>query len=80
MKLHIKVFASLRQKYPDINDFNPLIIDIEKCTKIIDIIKLLDFTTDEVHLILLNGIKASIDTSIEEDESILSLFPPIGGG
>ena len=80
MKLYIKVFASLRQKYPDINDLNPLTINIEKGTKIIDIIKLLDFTKDQVHLILLNGHKASIDTSIEEDGSILSLFPPIGGG
>ncbi len=80
MKVYVKVFASLRQKYPDINDLNPLTIDIKKSTKIIEIIALLDFTKDQVHLILLNGHKVSIDTSIEEDESILSLFPPIGGG
>ncbi|MHA1223003.1 MAG: MoaD/ThiS family protein [Candidatus Heimdallarchaeaceae archaeon] len=80
MKIYVKVFASLRKKYPQVNDLNPLILNVKKGISIADLIKTLDLDLDEINLILLNGKKVKIQDTIEIEESIISLFPPIGGG
>ncbi len=80
MKIYVKVFASLRKKYPQVNDLKPLILNVKKGISIADLIKTLDLDLDEINLILLNGKKVKIQDTIEIEESIISLFPPIGGG
>ena len=80
MEIYVKVFATLRKKYPDINDLNPLKIEIESGISVSQIIVKLGYALTEIHLILLNGKKLDSETLIEEEESILSLFPPVGGG
>ncbi len=79
MKIYVKVFASLRKKYPDVNDLNPLVLDIQKGIIIEELIFKLDFSLDEIKIILRNGIRVSLESVIEEDD-IISLFPAIGGG
>ncbi|MHA1668337.1 MAG: MoaD/ThiS family protein [Candidatus Heimdallarchaeaceae archaeon] len=80
MKIYVKVFASLRKKYPQVNDLKPLILNVKKGISIADLIKTLDLDLDEINLILLNGKKVKTQDTIEIEESIISLFPPIGGG
>ncbi len=80
MKIYVKVFASLRKKYPEINDLNPLVMEISKGTTILKLIETLEFNVEEVKIILLNGLKVSPDKSIDDEESIISLFPAVGGG
>ncbi len=80
MKVLVKVFATLRKKYPEINDMNPLVLEFEEGVTAKEIIKKLDFQISEIHLILLNGRKIKPETSISDNNGILSLFPPIGGG
>jgi sulfur carrier protein ThiS len=80
MKIFVKVFATLRQKYPEINDLNPLEMDINKGTTLSQIIDKLGFEPDEVKIILVNGLKASLDDVVEKEDCIISLFPAVGGG
>ena len=80
MKIFVKVFATLRKKYPEVNDLNPLELDIEKDTTIAQIISKLGFEQEEVRIILVNGHKALLDDTIKEEMSIISLFPAVGGG
>ena len=80
MKLFVKVFATLRRKYPEINDLNPLVLEVKKGIKISKVLEQLGFDISEIHLFLLNGKKVDAETKINESESILSLFPPVGGG
>ncbi|MHA1115042.1 MAG: MoaD/ThiS family protein [Candidatus Heimdallarchaeum aukensis] len=79
MKIYVKVFAYLRQKYPHVNDLNPLELDVDENATVEDVIKKLDFKPEEIHLILLNGKKVS-KSELLEDNCTISLFPPIGGG
>ncbi|MHA1219926.1 MAG: MoaD/ThiS family protein [Candidatus Heimdallarchaeaceae archaeon] len=80
MKIFVKVFASLRKKYPDISDLNPLEMEIDKGTTLAQLIARLNFSQEEVKIILVNGLKASVDDIIKEERSIISLFPAVGGG
>lgn len=79
MKVYVKVFASLRKKYPEVNDLKPLVLDIEEGTTFEELILKLEFSLDEIKIILQNGIKVSPEHTIEEEDTI-SLFPAIGGG
>jgi len=80
MKVLVKVFATLRKKYPEVNDMNPIVLEFEEGVTAKEIIEKLDFQISEIHLILLNGRKIKPETSINDNNSTLSLFPPIGGG
>ncbi|MCG3259617.1 MAG: MoaD/ThiS family protein [Candidatus Heimdallarchaeota archaeon] len=80
MKIFVKVFASLRKKYPDISDLNPLEMEIDKGTTLAQLIARLNFSQEEVKIILVNGLRASVDDIIKEEGSIISLFPAVGGG
>ena len=80
MKLFVKVFATLRKKYPEVNDLNPLVLEVKKGITITEVLEQLGYAISEIHLFLLNGKKVDADTTINENESILSLFPPVGGG
>lgn len=80
MKLFVKVFATLRKRYPEINDLNPLVLEVKQGIIISEVLDKLGYTEVEIHLYLLNGKKVDSNTAVVEDESILSLFPPVGGG
>ncbi|MCE7747576.1 MAG: MoaD/ThiS family protein [Candidatus Heimdallarchaeota archaeon] len=80
MRVYIKVFASLRKKYPEINDLNPMEKDLQKGTTLADIVTLLDFKPEDIKIALVNGLKKNLDFRIEEEDTIISLFPPVGGG
>ncbi|MCE7739266.1 MAG: MoaD/ThiS family protein [Candidatus Heimdallarchaeota archaeon] len=80
MKIFVKVFASLRKKYPSVSDLNPLEMEIDKGTTLAQLIARLNFNQEEVKIILVNGLRASVDDIINEESSIISLFPAVGGG
>ena len=80
MKIFVKVFASLRKKYPNITDLNPLEMEIDKGTTLAQLIARLNFNQEEVKIILVNGLRASVEDIINEEGCIISLFPAVGGG
>jgi len=80
MKIFVKVFASLRKKYPSVSDLNPLEMEIDKGTTLAQLIARLNFSQEEVKIILVNGLRASVEDIINEEGSIISLFPAVGGG
>ena len=80
MRLLVKVFATLRKKYPEVNDLNPLILEVKKGVSISEVLEQLGYVISEIHLFLLNGKKVDAETTINDNDSILSLFPPVGGG
>jgi len=80
MKVYVKLFASLRIKYPDVNDLNPLEIEIEKGITMAQLIEKLGLNKEEVRLKYINGKKADYNTRIETENAVIALFPAIGGG
>jgi molybdopterin converting factor small subunit len=56
-------------------------LDVEYVSgiKVIDIVNQLKLNPERISIILINGKHQSLDTVIE-DNQILKLFPPVGGG
>lgn len=71
----IKLFATLK-KYSPVNGDN---YPVKPGTTIGDLIDALGISEDEAKIIFIDGVKATLDSSLQAGETV-SIFPPIGGG
>ncbi len=72
--IEVKCFATLRRYTPSngkVEHFSGM--------KVKDLIKILNIPEDEVKIIFVNGVHASLDTELNDGDRV-GLFPAIGGG
>jgi molybdopterin synthase sulfur carrier subunit len=74
INVKVRLFANLRD-----NREKEMKISTKKESIVLDIVNDLKISPKDAAIILINGRKADINTSLE-DNDILSIFPPIGGG
>lgn len=74
MKVKVKLFATLRQGRE-----KELMIDLPQGATIKDLIEMLDLSKEEVAIIFINGRSKELHEVLQEDD-IVSIFPPVGGG
>lgn len=74
MKVTVKLFATLRIDRQKIVE-----MDVEEGTTPQDIAQLLDIPLQEIAIIMING-RGSVFDGRLEDQDVLALFPPVGGG
>ncbi|MGL5346607.1 MAG: MoaD/ThiS family protein [Peptostreptococcaceae bacterium] len=74
MKIEVRLFATFRQGRE-----KKQILEIEDGTIITQILEILDIPKEEVAILLLNGFDVGVDRELN-DNDVLSLFPPVGGG
>ena len=74
MIITLKVFATLRQKYPNIQT-----LDVNHESTVADIFNIINLNPETVSIIMVNGISVKIDHVLAEND-VMSLFPPVGGG
>lgn len=74
MKVTVKLFATLRIDRQKIME-----MDVEEGTTPQDIAQLLDIPLQEIAIIMINGRGSAFDCRLE-DQDVLALFPPVGGG
>lgn len=74
MKLHVRLFATLRT-----NRFKTSTLDVPSGTKVKQIADMLEIPYEELALILINGKNAGLEHELQDNDT-LSLFPPVGGG
>ena len=80
MEVKVKVFANLRDLVPVKPGIGePIILDVEKNTTILEIMTKLNLTLKDVAIIFIGGIHHDPDHVLTEPTSI-SLFSPSGGG
>ncbi|MHA1686820.1 MAG: MoaD/ThiS family protein [Candidatus Heimdallarchaeaceae archaeon] len=79
MKLKVKLFATLRAKYPQVSDLNPLEVEVEDGITVEQLVEQLGLPKEQVQLIYINGMRADLSTSITK-EATIALFPALGGG
>jgi len=79
MKIELRLFASLARFMPDKSIKKPYILDIPEGTTIGDVFKSINIPEDQVKLIFLNGLHATIDHILKDGDQ-LGVFPPLGGG
>lgn len=74
MKIEVRLFATFRQGRE-----KKQILELKDGTTITQILEILDITKEEVAILLLNGFDGDLYRELE-DNDVLSLFPPVGGG
>lgn len=74
MKVEVRLFATFRN-----GRWKNKVLTLEKDASIVSVLKLLEIETDSLGIALINGKHSSLDSTLEE-EDVLALFPPIGGG
>lgn len=75
----VKLFATLRRHYPDLDIGEAMPVEIEEGATVADLLAQLDLPEDQVKIVFVNGIVHEMDHQLE-DEDELGIFPPVGGG
>jgi len=79
MALKVLLAASLRKYFPDYDHATGLTIDIKPGLTVAELASDLNLPTNEIKLIMVNGLAAKWATVLHGDERV-ALFPPVGGG
>lgn len=74
MRITVKLFATFRDGRQKVQ-----ILDLPESSTPNEVIEILGIIRSEVAILLINGRDGTLDTRLEEND-IVSLFPPIGGG
>ena len=74
MQIEVRLFAYFRE-----GRFKNSKLEIEKSITVLDILNRLNINKDDASIILINGKDGEL-TSTFNDNDVLSLFPPVGGG
>ena len=73
--MEIRLFANLKSKTPDNADRFP----ITPGMTVGDLMHALNIPPDETKLIFIDGVRGSLDSTLNGGERV-ALFPPVGGG
>ena len=77
MRVHVKVFAGLRNFAPE--GKSPFDLDLEPGATVGDLLERLGIPQEKPKILLVNGRHASLDRELSEGDEV-SLFPPVAGG
>ncbi len=81
VKVYVKVFANLRDYVkPRPGIAEKIEVDVERGTEVRKIVKDLGIPESEIAIILINGVHKSLDTVLDQEGAVISLFSPVGGG
>jgi molybdopterin converting factor small subunit len=74
MKIEVRLFATLR-----LNRFKKDFIEVTDNCTCIEILSYIDIEADEVAILMINGIHSKLNDKVNEND-VISIFPPTGGG
>lgn len=74
IKVEVRLFATFRE-----GRGKKQILYLEEDTEISEVLNKLNIKTEEIGILLLNGLDGSIDRKLK-DGDVIALFPPVGGG
>jgi molybdopterin converting factor small subunit len=74
IKVEVRYFATFRKK-----GIKKEILSLESDSFVKELLKKADIEEKEVAILLVNGIKTTSNTKLN-DGDVVSLFPPVGGG
>ncbi|MGD1994967.1 MAG: MoaD/ThiS family protein [Anaerolineae bacterium] len=79
MTVSVKLFATLRRHYPELEIGEAMPVEIEEEATVRDLLRQLQLPEDQVKIVFANGIVREADHQLEEGDK-LGIFPPVGGG
>ncbi|MCE7735463.1 MAG: MoaD/ThiS family protein [Candidatus Heimdallarchaeota archaeon] len=80
MEIKVKLFANLRERVtpkPPIGE--PIVVELNNGSTIADLLVKLDFPDEDVAIIFINSVHQERSHQLT-DGTIVSMFPPSGGG
>ncbi len=79
MTIQVKLYATLRKYLPDVPLGEKTEIEVPEDSKVKDVLDILNIPEKDAKIILVNGNRKKKTDSIQEDDLVV-IFPPIGGG
>ncbi len=79
MNIRLKMYASLRKHLPGTEIGEEVKIEVEQDSTIMDILDRYTIEESLAKIIFVNGIHKTVEYVLEEND-LLVIFPPIGGG
>ncbi|MEJ5364434.1 MAG: MoaD/ThiS family protein [Desulfosoma sp.] len=79
MALQVLLAATLRRFVPDYDPLTGLEVTVPSAMTVKDLVERLGLPTEEIKLIMVNGVASSWETVLHGDERV-AFFPPVGGG
>ena len=78
IEVSVKLFASLRDQYPDIPLGQPMSVQLSLNSTLADLVKMLNLNA--VKIIFVNGIAHTDLQHPLQDHDDIAVFPPLAGG
>jgi molybdopterin converting factor small subunit len=79
MRVHVKLYASLRRFADDVPLGTPIVVDLPESATLENLYQTLHLPTEEIKLAYINGRVRDDDWQLESGDEI-GIFPPVGGG
>ena len=79
MRVHVKLFATLRRYVKSAVYGVPLEVDLDEGATIADLVHHLNLPAEEVKLAFVNARARPDDWRLEQGDEV-GIFPPVGGG
>lgn len=80
LQLEVRLFAYLREKFPETLGGTPLFLEIAEGSTVNDLLIQLGLDQIDIPLIVMvNGVR-EFDEKVLKDKDRVGIFPPIGGG
>jgi len=84
MRIHVRLFASLRDRFPAA-DLGRGVIELDDCANLVELIERLGIPDPLAQMVLVDGLQQPRSRDerakrILEDGQTVSIFPPVAGG
>jgi molybdopterin converting factor small subunit len=79
IKIRVKLFATLRQRYPHLEIGEAMDVELPEGTDVESLVRHLQIPDDQVKIVFVNHVIQSREYPLVEGDSV-GIFPPVGGG
>ncbi|MDR5694943.1 MAG: MoaD/ThiS family protein [Armatimonadota bacterium] len=77
--VQVKLFATLREHYPQAKAGKPIVLEVEEGTTVGQLVARLGIPREAVRVAFRNGVVAEDTTPLSDGDEV-GFFPPIAGG
>jgi molybdopterin converting factor small subunit len=77
--VQVKLFATLRQRYPHLGIGEPMPVDLPEDATAAQLLAHLEIPDDQVKIVFVNHVIRGLDHVLVDGDDV-GIFPPVGGG
>jgi molybdopterin converting factor small subunit len=77
--VQVKLFATLRQRYPHLGIGEPMAVELPEGATVSQLLAHLEIPEDQVKIVFVNNVIRDRDHLLADGDEV-GVFPPVGGG